>query len=542
MSLEWDVFISHAWEDKEAIAHPLAQALRQKGVRVWYDDFTLTLGDSLSQSINKGLGGSRYGIVILSPNFFAKQWPQMELNGLTAREAAAGKTILPIWHHVDRAAVLKYSPVLADKLAVSTDKGLDVVVQEVMEALALPAPTPVPRPTPVPPPPESLPPEPPRRPVPPPPHPAGDSSSQDLRRYWRPAAIIGGLLLALVVLVALLGSLDDEPPEDTHLARPEPTTPAPATAPTTPPPARPTPDAGLGATAVRAGNYAAAWKTYDDALTRNPGDQAARVAREDVAMRWLEDIRVTGENAKFSDIVDKVWPALSEGAETAQGARAADLVAHMGWGDFLRSRDGVGGLDPTAYYRRALELDPTNPYAHAMWGHWILWQRGSLTEAQTHFGNAIMSGRAREFVRNLQLSSLMLYPSDPALTQEAVRVANEMRGYGEAPPTEDESKRYWSRFWSIYYDRLLNGHDRDGLLSVLPAKDHLATFRWLFPDASVPAEKKMLQRFFLATLEEAAGERLDARASYQAVKAELDAKKLTGTLRDRSEEGIRRLQ
>jgi hypothetical protein len=131
----WDVFVCHASEDKDAIARPLAETLRSKGLRVWYDEFTLTLGDSLSQSIDHGLAKSRFGVVILSPAFFKKQWPRKELDGLTAKEISSGKVILPIWHTVTREYVLQYSPILADKLAVSTDKGLEEVVDEILRAV-----------------------------------------------------------------------------------------------------------------------------------------------------------------------------------------------------------------------------------------------------------------------------------------------------------------------------------------------------------------------------------------------------------------------
>jgi len=135
-SRAWDLFICHSSEDKEEIARPLAESLRIRGLRVWYDEFTLTLGDSLSRSIDQGLAKSRFGIVILSPSFFKKEWPRRELDGLTAKEVSSGKTILPVWHRVDRDFVVKYSPVLADKLAVSTDKGLDKVVDEILKAIS----------------------------------------------------------------------------------------------------------------------------------------------------------------------------------------------------------------------------------------------------------------------------------------------------------------------------------------------------------------------------------------------------------------------
>src|SRR5579859_822037 len=117
----WDLFISHASEDKESFVKPLAGALSSFGVRVWYEEYTLKLGDSLSRSIDNGLANSNFGLVVLSPGFFAKRWPEYELRGLTARENTTGKVILPVWHKVTKEDVLRFSPPLADKLAVRTD-------------------------------------------------------------------------------------------------------------------------------------------------------------------------------------------------------------------------------------------------------------------------------------------------------------------------------------------------------------------------------------------------------------------------------------
>ena len=82
VTMEWDVFISHAGEDKDQVARPLAKQLTALGVRVWYDEAALTLGDSLNRSIDAGLSRSRFGVVILSRHFFEKEWPQRELDGL----------------------------------------------------------------------------------------------------------------------------------------------------------------------------------------------------------------------------------------------------------------------------------------------------------------------------------------------------------------------------------------------------------------------------------------------------------------------------
>ncbi len=90
-TVQWDVFICHASEDKEEFVRPLAEALRHRGLRVWYDEFSLEVGDSLRQAVDRGLNKSRFGIVVLSPSFFGKNWPEWELNGLVTKELRAGK-------------------------------------------------------------------------------------------------------------------------------------------------------------------------------------------------------------------------------------------------------------------------------------------------------------------------------------------------------------------------------------------------------------------------------------------------------------------
>jgi hypothetical protein len=91
---------------------------------VWLDEQELQIGDSLSGKMDQGLSRSRYGVVILSPAFFAKHWPKKELAGLRALEDAGRKVILPIWHNVDKATVARFSPPLADSFAANSDQGM----------------------------------------------------------------------------------------------------------------------------------------------------------------------------------------------------------------------------------------------------------------------------------------------------------------------------------------------------------------------------------------------------------------------------------
>jgi hypothetical protein len=117
---EYDLFISHASEDKDEFVRPLAETLENMGVKVWYDEFTLRVGDSLRKSIDHGLVKSRFGTVILSSSFCSKNWTQYELDSMVAREMNGHKMILPIWHKVTKNDVLDFSPALADKVALNT--------------------------------------------------------------------------------------------------------------------------------------------------------------------------------------------------------------------------------------------------------------------------------------------------------------------------------------------------------------------------------------------------------------------------------------
>lgn len=123
---KYDCFISHAYEDKDTFVRELAIELKNRGFKVWYDEFTLRLGNSLCSSIDKGIKNSDCGIVVLSHNFFNKKWTKEELNRLSAKKNDIGKDIiLPIWHNITSEEVHKHSPMLADLYAIKTQEGID---------------------------------------------------------------------------------------------------------------------------------------------------------------------------------------------------------------------------------------------------------------------------------------------------------------------------------------------------------------------------------------------------------------------------------
>jgi hypothetical protein len=133
---DFDVFISHASEDKDAVVRPLAEALRQGGLQVWYDEFELKIGDSLRRKIDSGLARSRFGVVVLSQDFFRKGWTNYELDGLVTRAVSGEQVLLPIWHNITKKELIAYSPSLADKLARSTTTHtVEEIAAEIVEVI-----------------------------------------------------------------------------------------------------------------------------------------------------------------------------------------------------------------------------------------------------------------------------------------------------------------------------------------------------------------------------------------------------------------------
>lgn len=121
-NVEYDVFVSHAWEDKEEFVDEFVYELKLIGVDVWYDETNTSWGSSLREEIDKGLQSSKFGIVILSPDYIAenKYWTKTELNGLFQMDSINSGTLLPIWHNLTKKQVLEYSPMIADKKAMTT--------------------------------------------------------------------------------------------------------------------------------------------------------------------------------------------------------------------------------------------------------------------------------------------------------------------------------------------------------------------------------------------------------------------------------------
>jgi tetratricopeptide (TPR) repeat protein len=291
------------------------------------------------------------------------------------------------------------------------------------------------------------------------------------------------------------------------------------------------------------GAYAEAWDAYQQAGRLAPGRADVTNAQQRAAMAWLDNIRVkSGET--FTNIVVKVEPTLARCAVTAQSSQRADCLAHIGWGDFLRQREGTAERNPIDSYRAAIAADAQNPFAHAMWGFETLRTGGTLRDAKAHFEAAFASGRERQFVRHLEIAAL-LWRSDPDTEDELIRVVNDARLAHETLAGDRTSGSDATRIWNVYYYRVVNRHDLESFLTAVSPADHLATFQWLFAEGNIPRDKPMLYRFLQGTFEERAGRSVAALESYRRVADEFERageRAAAGTLYARVRDAIQRLE
>ena len=130
-------FISHDSRDKDSLVRELANGLIHQMCPVWYDEFTLKVGDSLRYSIERGLKEARKCILVLSPNFLDnKGWGRAEFDSVFTREILEEtNVILPIWHNVSVKQVYEYSPRLADKVGLSSSIGVKDLATKLAAAI-----------------------------------------------------------------------------------------------------------------------------------------------------------------------------------------------------------------------------------------------------------------------------------------------------------------------------------------------------------------------------------------------------------------------
>jgi HEAT repeat protein/Tfp pilus assembly protein PilF len=271
-----------------------------------------------------------------------------------------------------------------------------------------------------------------------------------------------------------------------------------------------------------AGDYAEAWKTVERATALNPNPEAARDARTDIAMTWVGAWHGTSQ-AAFDLLRYQLTSCLEQAAARATGVRAADIHAHLGWANFMARMDG---LPVEEEFKKALAIDKTNPFAHSMWGYWLITQ-SHPKEGKLHFESAFKSGREKEFVRELQLDVCMRY-IDPENSLELILVLDDMRKKGETR-TLDARRRLFSFAYANPEPEFLQRFK-----TILPIADHLATFQWLTDGFGT--QEETTKNFELAELTEASGDNAKALRLYR----ELLAEDLKTSLLDEVKNGIKR--
>jgi hypothetical protein len=282
-------------------------------------------------------------------------------------------------------------------------------------------------------------------------------------------------------------------------------------------------------------DYAAAWASFEQGMqAAEPGGQWAKLtgqlnqqrrrlreAQEDLAMEWLENIRASSERGEtFTQIIAPLAPILTRGVTANSGARRADLLAHLGWADFLRWRDGQRELDPARQYRAALSADSLNPYAHAYLAHWLLWtgQARALPDARSHFEAALRSGRARPKVRRTQLAAFMnMYERGE---EDLLRTITEMRRGRE--PVDEQFARALRNLYTHACGKLWRDYDHEGTLAMMraaiPAEEHVANIDFLLRAQGADALQQLSHDACRATLLESYGRNQEALLIWRTVK------------------------
>ncbi len=130
-------FISHDSRDKTSIAEPIALGLQKLLCPVWYDQYSLRVGDSLRESIERGRRECSKCILVLTPNFLSnKGWSKREYDSIFTREVVEQqRVILPVWHEISAEDVYRYSPILADRVAAQWSLGAEEVARKLMQAI-----------------------------------------------------------------------------------------------------------------------------------------------------------------------------------------------------------------------------------------------------------------------------------------------------------------------------------------------------------------------------------------------------------------------
>ena len=294
------------------------------------------------------------------------------------------------------------------------------------------------------------------------------------------------------------------------------------------------------------GEYESAFRSSQKVVDEHRENGAAVDLQTDVAMGWVRNFHVLVPEGKKAE--DLAGPALAEligvldaalARTTEKGSRAADILAHLGWAHWLNQKIAHKELGPAAErdLREALKLDPSNVYANAMLGNWMIQSNRSTDEALQHFEGAVKAGKERPFVRQMQLGA-MTYNDEPRIAQALIQVVNDMRQNGE--PIEDPYKRRTLTAFSP----IRTMDELKQTLSAVPPDDAWATFEWLdgpVDEGSDANDRRLRHDFIKAIILEVSGKKEEALATFSALEREMKAKGFSGRFADHVSGAVKRL-
>ena len=293
------------------------------------------------------------------------------------------------------------------------------------------------------------------------------------------------------------------------------------------------------------GDYQASVQSYADILKTHPLYRPALDQQLQSTMLWVEDYHAylkPGEDpgAAVASQLDQIIAIFDAAHGRTNGIAAADVQAHLGWAHWLNQHVAEREFPPNSAaerdYRAALAIDPSNVYANAMLGNWLALNGGSLDEAVRHFDSAVAIGKARAFVRTLQLAGLR-DRDQPGARAELVKALNEMRKNGEPLASEDKF-----RDMGFCCDPSVTDHaELTESLSAVPADDAWQTYLWLDdePNANDMTHRDIVHDFIAANIAEISGDRQKSLNEYRALQKEL--KNQGSTLSDSVDQAITRL-
>jgi tetratricopeptide (TPR) repeat protein len=297
------------------------------------------------------------------------------------------------------------------------------------------------------------------------------------------------------------------------------------------------------ATRIRKGSndYEGAWHLIEEALKLDPASEEARDVQVRLAMEWVRSKRMYYLDRKKSiGKIEKLLPSLYRGAASSNSVFKSDVLAHIGWAEWIRQKGEMFHLDVKRQFSTALEIDPQNMYANTMMGHWLLAKRSDFRDnwenidtAMKHFAVAIDGNRDRDYVRYWQIRGLLSLPDRKGI-KPVLELVNAMR--------ENNENLNWAacEMIIVIFRRLYTWRDDETsekelakLVSFLNPEDLLATYIWLTREVNFEEKINIPYRinvfthkFIIARLTEATGNYEEALKQYRSVIAQLDQMEL----------------